>query len=384
MRIIDQRGADARHIAAGDFVPCAEAFIDRRNPNSEGKLNYSFIGPGVAQSDKQFVNLAEAHGFNVGGVSLPGGRINNLHLHFTAEVFIPVIGAWEFIWGNAGESSARVGKFDVFTIPTWIFRGFINRGRDEDFMFAVLGRDDSGGIVWNPKVLADAAQAGLRLTADNRVVDVRDGEPANGAAWMPPMPAAEMDNLPHFTPAEMEKFIVRWDALQWRDGLPGDGEIAAVIGHGMTAARHHFPPVAHPHGFSLEWLRLRPGAASGAWQTERAQVAIVFDGAADAVLNPPASQVTVDLATRSIFSAPRGVMRAFHNRGDRDAVILLINGGDARLLPQWDEATLDAMRAAGQMLDADARWSPAAVVNPSAAAATDSDAANTANASTAA
>ncbi|MDD9821877.1 MAG: cupin domain-containing protein, partial [Gammaproteobacteria bacterium] len=137
----------------------------------------------------------------------------------------------------------------------------------------------------------------------------------------------------------------------------------------------------------LEWLRLRPGDASGAWQTERAQVAIVFDGAVDAVLNPPASQVTVGLAARSIFSAPRGVMRAFHNRGDGDAVMLLINGGDARLIPQWDDAALAAARAAGQMLDADARWSPAAVVNPSAAAATDSDAAtaaNTANASTAA
>jgi len=372
MRIIDQTAADRRRIAAADFVPCAEAFIDRRNPNSEGKLNYAFIGPGVAQSDAQFVNLAEAHGFNVGGVSLPAGRINNLHLHFTAEVFIPAAGEWEFIWGNAGESSARIGRFDVFSIPTWIFRGFINRGRHggggesgDDFMFAVLGGDDTGGIVWNPKVLAEAEQAGLRLTAAGRVVDARAGERAEGAAWMPPMPADEMDKLPVFTPAEMEKFIVRWDDLQWRDGLPG-GEIAPVLGHGMTAARHHFPPIAHPHGFSLEWLRLRPGGATGAWRTSRPQVVVVFDGAADAVLNPPVSQVTVRLARRSIFSVPPDAMRAFHNAGGDDAIVLLINGGDARLIPKWDSAALSTAAAAGQIFDADFRLSPMAVVNPAA------------------
>lgn len=374
MTVISQAQAGKRHIAAADFVPCAEAFIDRRNPNSQGKLNYAFIGPGVAQSDRQFVNLAEAHGFNVGGVQLPAGRINNLHLHFTAEVFIPLEGDWEFIWGNAGESSARIGRFDVFSIPTWVFRGFINRappGKDDDFMFAVLGRDDTGGIVWNPKVLAAAAEAGLRLTANNRVVDVRAGERANGEAWMPPIGDEEMKRLPAFTPAAMEKFITRWDDLQWRgDALPGGAgevELAAVIGHGMTAARHHVPPLAHPHGFSLEWLRLRPGAATCAWRTDRPQVAIVFDGAAHAVLNSPRAQVAVSLAQRSLFSAPRDVWRAFRNAGDADAVLLLINGGDARVIPEWDTAALARAAAAGQLFDADERLSPAAVVNPTLA-----------------
>jgi len=371
MTTIEQAAAARRHIAAGDFLPCAEAFIDRRNPNSAGKLNYAFIGPGVAQSDSQFVNLTEAHGFNVGGVSLPAGRINNLHLHFTAEVFVPITGDWEFIWGNAGESSARVGRFDVFSIPTWIFRGFINRGRDEDFMFAVLGGDDTGGIVWNPSVLADAARAGLRLTAGNRVVDLRAGEAADGEDWMPPLGDAETNRLPSFTPAAMEKFIARWDGLRWRDdGLPGgDGEVqlATVIGHGLTMARHHFAPITHPHGFSLEWLRLRPGASTCAWRTDRPQVAIVFAGAVDARLNSCDSPVTVALSTRSIFSAPADAWRAFENTGDGDAIILLINGGDARVIPKWDAAAHARAAAAGQVIDADARLAPVAVVNPSIA-----------------
>jgi len=373
MSIIEQAAADKRHIARADFAPCARAFIDRRNPNSAGKLNYAFIGPGVAQSDAQFVNLTEAHGFNVGGVSLPAGRINNLHLHFTAEVFIPVAGDWEFIWGNAGESSARVGRFDVFSIPTWIFRGFINRGRDDDFMFAVLGGDDTGGIAWNPTVLADAARAGLRLTAAGRVVDLHAGESADGEAWMPAISDAAMNALPTFTPVAMARFIARWEDLRWRDdGLPGGAggvQLAPVIGHGMTMARHHYPPITHPHGFSLEWLRIRPGAATGAWRSRRPQVAIVFAGAVEARLNAPDSPVTVELAARSIFSAPANAWRALHNPGDADAIVLLINGGDARFIPEWDAAAHARAADAGQVIDADARLAPVAVVNPSAATA---------------
>jgi len=180
-----------------------------------------------------------------------------------------------------------------------------------------------------------------------------------------------MNRLPSFSPAAMEKFIARWDNLRWRDdGLPGgDGEvhIATVIGNGLTMARHHFAPITHPHGFSLEWLRLRRGASTCAWRTDRPQVAIVFAGAVEARLNSHDSKVTVALAARSIFSAPVDAWRAFENTGDGDAIILLINGGDARVIPEWDTAALAHAADAGQVIDADARLAPVAVVNPSMA-----------------
>ena len=52
------------------------------------KENYSIIGPGVTQSAQQVVNLREPHGFNIGAAAMPDGVVNNLHLHFTAEVFL--------------------------------------------------------------------------------------------------------------------------------------------------------------------------------------------------------------------------------------------------------------------------------------------------------
>lgn len=381
MHSINNIEARRRHIAAADFAPCAEAFIDRRNPNSEGKLNYSFIGPGVAQSDQQTVNLAEPHGFNVGGVTLPAGRINNLHLHFTAEVFIVAGGEWEFLWGNNGENAALLAPFDLFAIPTWIFRGFVNKGGkgggrgdndgdDDAFMFAVLGGDDTGGIVWNPKVLADAEKAGLRLTAANRVVDLQKGEAADGAGgenFMPPLPEEEMRQLPKFSPDEMEKYIVRWNNLRWRDdALPAGGALAAALGCGMSAARHHNPPVGGVHGFALEWLKLQPGDDSGAWQTAAAQVFIVFAGTAEIVLNAGAEEIAIPLAKHSIYSVPANVWRRL--RAAEETVILAITGGDARPNLQWAE---DAMRVAaekGLAWDADRRLAPARALPPHIAA----------------
>ena len=357
--VLSESAALRRRILPGDFAPCAEAFIDRRNPNSGGKLNYSFIGPGVAQSDKQSVNISEPHGFQVGGVTLPPGRLNNLHLHFTAEVFICAAGEWEFVWGNRGEHSARVRAGDVFTIPTWIFRGFINRADENAFMFAALGQDDTGGIIWHPRVLADAEKAGLRLAESNRVADLQAGESApDGEGWMPPMEDAAMAMLQDISPAEMERFVVRWDSLEWREDFSPDfaarekrALLAPVLGAGMSAARGHFAPVAHPHTFSMEWLKCPPGAEVGGFVLDRPQVVIVHRGRPTIVVNEVGAEVEAPMEPRGIFSVPSNVRRAFRNDGDETAEALLINGGDQRHFPQWDEEVLRRGRESGWGLD---------------------------------
>lgn len=364
--VINSRNAQHRHIAEKDFAPCAEAFIDRRNPNSEGKLNYSFIGPGVAQSDKQIVNLGEPHGFNVGGVSLPHGRINNLHLHFTAEVFIVAAGEWEFLWGNRGENFAPLAPLDLFAIPTWIFRGFINRGGDDGFMFAVLGGDDTGGIIWNPHVLTDAQKAGLRLTSTNRVIDEQKGESLpKGESFMPPMPEEEMHRLPQFSPAQMESYIVRWNNLNWKkDALPAGGTLATALGNGMTAARHHPPPVGGAHGFSLEWLRLAAGEDTGAWRVATKQVFIVFGGEPEIIINQGADETAVPLSVRSLYSVPAGAWRRITNRGKKECIVLAASAGDARLHPEWSKETLAKTAANGMHMDADGRLAPVSALPP--------------------
>ena len=197
-----------RTILHSDWVPCKAAFIDCRTPGSDRKDNYSFIGSGVSQSSQQFVNLTEPHGFSLGAAGMPRGTTNSLHLHFTAEVFINFGGEYRLRWGADGSQGEYVSTDgDVISVPTWIFRGFTNEGPDEGILLTVLGRDDTGGIIWGPTVLKEAEGYGLRLTADNRLIDTAAGdEVPTDVALISPMPQEEIDRLDRFT---VEQFRTR-------------------------------------------------------------------------------------------------------------------------------------------------------------------------------
>ena len=230
--------ARARHIRREDMVACAVAFIDCRMPGSERKLNYSLVGAGVTQSHDQVVNLTEPHGFSLGVAAMPPGTINNLHVHFTAEVFMIQRGTWTFRWGADGRDGTIEGNpGDVVSIPTWIFRGFTNSGTEDGWIFTALGGDDTGGIIWHPSILANAAQYGMFLTQDNMLVDTTAGTPAPAPdSLMQPLSPAQIASLPRYTPDEMAQRVVTGDARRWSarallcSVLPGmEAELAPVI-----------------------------------------------------------------------------------------------------------------------------------------------------------
>lgn len=85
-----------RLVRRKDMVAERVAFIDCKMPGSHLKENYSLIGPGVTQSKDQKVNLSEPHGFCLGVAAMPAGITNNLHIHYTAEVFMIFKGTWLF------------------------------------------------------------------------------------------------------------------------------------------------------------------------------------------------------------------------------------------------------------------------------------------------
>ena len=140
---VSRQDAEQRLIRRSQYVSCPVAFIDCKKPGSHLKQNYSMIGPGVTTSTDQVVNLREPHGFNIGAAAMPHGITNNLHIHFTAEVFLVFKGEWKFRWGPNGDDGELVGKAgDIASIPTWIFRGFTNVGPNDGFIFTALGGDD--------------------------------------------------------------------------------------------------------------------------------------------------------------------------------------------------------------------------------------------------
>ena len=176
MTTLTQADASARHIKRADMVACKLAFIDCKMPGSQDKENYSLIGAGVTQSADQVVNITEPHGFSIGAAAMPPGTINNLHVHYTAEVFMVFSGEWTFRWGSDGQDGTITGRAgDVVSMPTWIFRGFSNTGNQDGFIFTALGGDDTGGIIWHPSILEQAGQYGLYLTAGNMLGRHRRG-----------------------------------------------------------------------------------------------------------------------------------------------------------------------------------------------------------------
>jgi len=349
--------AKTRLIRRSDMVACKLAFIDCKMPGSTGKENYSLIGPGVTQSEEQVVNIREAHGFSLGVAAMPPNTTNNLHVHYTAEVFMVYSGTWLFRWGADGKDGEITGRpGDVLSIPTWIFRGFSNVGQDDGWIFTALGGDDTGGIIWHPGILRTAADHGLYLTRQNMLVDTEAGaRKPDDSELITPLDDATMRSFRRFSPDAMRRRVLTRDERSWSDQalldsvLPGHAsEIAPVIGHGISQDLQQAAPIANPHGFSMDWLRIPPGQRIGPFRLAEKQVLLVFAGAIAITLD---EQDAVAVESREVFSVPERCWRSIACRGDQAAEIAVVTAGDQKKHPLWPPEIMQAARKGGVGLD---------------------------------
>ncbi|MEM7342257.1 MAG: hypothetical protein AAF467_26690 [Actinomycetota bacterium] len=344
-------------IEPADFIADTEAFLDVRIARSKGKASYSMIGPGVSQNADQSVNLTEAHGFNIGAASMPHGVVNNPHMHYTAEVFVCTRGEWEFAVGEHGEQRLDIGPNTVFSVPTWVFRGFTNTGPDDGWLFTALGGDDTGGILWAPHVLAEAAETGLYLRPDYSVFEPGDVPPADSV--VSPLSADVLAGIDSYTDAELEQCVVRPDDRRWSaDALLStvldghDVEVAPVIGHGLSQDRSQRPPITSPHGFSVDWIRAHPGAGTGLHRIDQPQVLILGEGSWSVAVNTGAEALIAEPEAGSVISVPAGAWRTFRSAGDGPADAVVVTGGEAATEITWSDEILRAARSAGWGVDA--------------------------------
>ena len=375
--------ADARKrlVKRSDMVACKVAFIDCKMPGSQDKENYSLIGSGVTQSADQVVNITEPHGLSMGVAAMPPGTVNNLHVHYTAEVFMIYKGEWTFRWGPDGKDGEIVGRAgDVVSIPTWIFRGFTNSGTEDGWFFTALGGDDTGGIIWHPSILETAGQYGLYLTNDNMLVDT-----ATGAAkprdedLLQPIDRATVESFRRYTPEQMRRRVVTTADRQWSEGalldscLPGHrSALAPVLGYGMTEDRDHEIPITNPHGLSVEFLRIEPGNTVGPFRLAEKQVLIGFKGSFAVAVNDPGQEVTTRVDAQDFFSVPANAWRSITAVGDIPAEIAVMLPGDARKHVTWSPELVRQAAEAGYAMDhnryvALKRLLPPAPVTPMAA-----------------
>jgi len=371
MTSFDAQALAQRFIPFESLRYSTEAFIDYRIPECSPKYNYALIGPGVSQNPNQPISLRERHGFQVGGVSMPHGKMNPPHMHFTCEVFICVRGEWEILWGfNPDHRSARIGPGDIISVPTWIYRGFRNIGVDDGFMFTALGGDDTGGILWGPTTLAAAAANGLHLTDNYQIIDEHKGQRIEAPLKpLEPMTPQEIAGLRDWSESEMLARVVRGSGLQWSThGFLGSallgrgGRLAPVIGLGISEDRDAEPPIANSHGVSIEWLSIPPGGRVGKHRLAEKQVVIAVQGNLGIELDSGIAQSLHCLKGREAawdtYALPGEVWRSFVNQGPDEVRALLLTSGDHRKHIDWSPEVSDRAASAGWSHDANRHVAP--------------------------
>lgn len=370
---VDTAEIERRTIRRTDWVPCNSAFIDCRTPGSDRKENYAFIGAGVSQNANQYVNLEENHGFNTGAAGMPNGISNNLHLHFTAEVFINLGGEFRLRWGVDGTQGEYVSHDgDIVTIPTWIFRGFTNEGPDDGILYTVLGRDDNGGIIWGPSVLREAESYGLHLTADNRLIDTVAGDVLpDDVALITPMKQHYIDELTTYTVEDMRSRVIQPGDRKYSAAAllcaaveGGRVELATAIGYGMSENRRQVPNVHEPHSFNLAWVKAEPGQGVLRHRHDKTQALLFTTGRWEVTLNDD-STTTVNLGPGDAFSVPEGAWRSYTCiEGDENGTgtVLVINGGDDRVYLEWAPEVVEAAAAADWTIDPNGYLAPLGVM----------------------
>jgi len=370
---VDQSEIERRTIRKTDWAPHNAAFIDCRTPGSDRKENYAFIGGGVSQNAGQVINLTEPHGFNTGAAGMPNGISNNLHLHFTAEVFVNLGGEFRLRWGIDGKQGEYVSTDgDIISIPTWIFRGFTNEGPDDGILWTVLGRDVTGGIIWGPSVLKEAESYGLHLTADNRLIDTVAGDVLpEGVALIKPIQQRYVDELTTYSVEEMRGRVIQpGDRVYSRNALlcaslpGGRAELSLAIGYGMSEDRRQVPRIHEPHSFNMAWVRAAEDEGILRHRHDKTQALLVKSGRWAITLNgDPAT--TIEIGPSDSFSVPAGSWRAFRcvEAGESGAgELLVVNAGDDRVYLEWAPEVVDAARDADWMIDPNGYLAPVGVM----------------------
>jgi len=370
---VDQSEIERRTIRKTDWAPHNAAFIDCRTPGSDRKENYAFIGGGVSQNAGQVINLTEPHGFNTGAAGMPNGISNNLHLHFTAEVFVNLGGEFRLRWGIDGKQGEYVSTDgDIISIPTWIFRGFTNEGPDDGILWTVLGRDVTGGIIWGPSVLKEAESYGLHLTADNRLIDTVAGDVLpEGVALIKPIQQRYIEELTTYSVEEMRGRVIQpGDRVYSRNALlcaslpGGRAELSLAIGYGMSEDRRQVPRIHEPHSFNMAWVRAAEDEGILRHRHDKTQALLVKSGRWAITLNgDPAT--TIEIGPSDSFSVPAGSWRAFRcvEAGESGAgELLVVNSGDDRVYLEWAPEVVDAARDADWMIDPNGYLAPVGVM----------------------
>jgi mannose-6-phosphate isomerase-like protein (cupin superfamily) len=173
---VDKAQLEQRIARFANLKGTTSAFVDSRLPGGQ-KTNFKLVaaGKGVFENRDMQPAIGVPHNINVSWVLIPPGGGSNLHDHpdSGAELFIPVDGPVKIYWGENGEHETTLEKFDCISVPESLMRGFRNDGNQPVLMLAIVDGGAAGGgrVRWHPSVLERAAESGVYLDADGKLVE---------------------------------------------------------------------------------------------------------------------------------------------------------------------------------------------------------------------
>jgi quercetin dioxygenase-like cupin family protein len=242
-----------------ELTPSTLPFVEGRIEGHKERKNYSIVGPGVAEDSQQSVKISEPHGYNLGAVTANPKNGSGLHSHTTAEVFLIYSGSWRFYWGADGANEIILGKGDIISMPTNMFRGFENAGDEEGLIFVVLGNDDPGIITWVPNVLIKAKETGLALLDNNSLVDLKESEIPSNRKLLEPITNEMLKKFDNYQINEIEKFICKFkNQINHEIDLHNGIKLIQIIGSDFSNKKYNHL-INHNTGFNLSILKAKKG-----------------------------------------------------------------------------------------------------------------------------
>lgn len=326
-----------RLVRYAELRPCCTAFIDTRSPGSDRKENFTIIGPGVAENPDQHVHIKLPHGFNIGGARQPPACLNSQHSHLTNEVFVVHNGRWAFRSGvDARDGEVVLCEGDVISLPTDVFRGFENVGDDLAYLYAVLGEDDPGRVLWAPQVFDLAKDHGLLLMEDGSLVDTSaDESQPEGVKPMPRTTPEQVAAHRVVDSAALESISIRKANFPWTTGTAlsvFEGvEEAALLGPANDREIIPQGVLDWPHGFVLRALRLAPGAEVPSHSRAEEEVLFVHQGHCTVTVDGE----SVDLGPGDTFTTPIASARSFSNSGKKRCTLYITRRNDKPEAPEF-------------------------------------------------
>jgi mannose-6-phosphate isomerase-like protein (cupin superfamily) len=137
----------------------SDQYLDTSLPEY-ARTVYNVIGTNVG-ADPESDSVIDPDDFNLAIVEASPGKGAALHDHETVEVFVPLSGQWEIYYGDEGEESVTLDRWDTVQVPPGVFRGFRNAGDEDAYLLALTGGDDPGRVTWQESIVEQAGERGV-------------------------------------------------------------------------------------------------------------------------------------------------------------------------------------------------------------------------------